>query len=880
MRSGFGHIFLLSTALLAIGPFSTALGATTGIGAAQSGKPLGTLWYPGPYTPPISTPDSPPLATPAPAPAPSVNPAPVFSAPTPIRAAQPGKPLGTLWYPGSYDPKNLKPVPQPTPFAKPTPAPVLAPRPTIKPLGTLWYPGPYESQGDPKTVIPPKPVQFPSPSIVNGPASVSSPAPATKIRSGEATPDLPIHLSADEMSFDQETGLVKATGNVEIINGPRRLLANSITYNQKTELVTASGNIQLFEPGGEKIFGQHMEVSGDLRDAVIETIAIILADKSRIAAVGARRSAGNITEMRKGVYSPCNLCKDDPSKAPLWQLKAVKIIHDKNNKTIEYRDAWLEIYGIPVAYSPYLSHPDPTVKRKSGFLAPTFGGSSDLGFVGKIPYYINISPQNDATVTALITGDGGSGAIGEYRHRFKTGYLNVNASLIGGDPVIEDDTDTNLGIRGHIDSEGRFDINRTWRWGFDLNRATDDTYLRRYGLGGGDSTLNSNLFLEGFRGRNYFSANAFAFQGLQSTDDPGLEPLILPLIEYNHLGSPDRFGGQTMLDLNFLSLTRDDGSDTRRLSFRPGWQLPFTSPLGDIYKLTLSLNGDAYYVNNLARDGQGDFSGFSSRLTPQAQFDWRFPFIKTSANVSQIFEPIVSAVYSPYGGNPNDIPNEDSTELEFDDTNLFSANKFSGVDKVEGGPRINYGLKWGVYGKGGGKSSFFIGQSWRPKDDKKTFATGSGLEEDFSDLVARVHITPGSYLNLLYRTRFAIDNFTPQRNELTFSAGVPAFRVGANYTFIDVQEDSEFAGREEINYSASSQLNRFWRLGLSGTTDLEAGETRSVSGNLTYENECVVVVTRAARTFFEDRDIEPTDQVTLNVTFKTLGEFGTSVFNQ
>jgi len=876
MRSGFGHIFLLSMALLASGPFSTVLGATTGIGVAQSDKPLGTLWYPGPYTPPSPTPDSPHMVTPVPAPAPSVNPAPVFSAPTPIGAAQPGKPLGTLWYPRNYKSIKLKPVPQLIPFAKPPPTPVLPPRPTTNPLGTLWYPGPYDPKADTRS----KPVMLPAPANVMKSTPASSPATEAKTESGEIIPGLPIHLSADEMSFDQETGLVKATGNVEIINGPRRLLANSITYNQKTELVTASGNIQLFEPGGEIIFGQHMKVSDDLRDAVIETIAVILADKARIAAVGARRSAGNITEMRKGVYSPCNLCKDDPSKAPLWQLKAVKIIHDKNNKTIEYRDVWLEILGVPVAYSPYFSHPDPTVKRKSGFLAPSFGGSSDLGFVGEIPYYINISPQNDATVTALITGDGGSGAVGEYRHRFKTGYLNVNASLIGGDPVIEDDTDTNLGIRGHIESEGRFDINRTWRWGFDLNRATDDTYMRRYGLGGGGSTLNSQLFFEGFRGRNYFSANAFAFQGLQSTDDPGLEPLILPLIEYNHLGRPDRFGGQTMLDLNLLSLTRDDGSDTRRLSFRPGWQLPFTSPFGDAYKLTLSLNGEVYNVNNLARDGQEDFSGFSGRLTPQAQLDWRFPFIKTSANISQIFEPIVSAVYSPYGGNPNDIPNEDSIELEFDDTNLFSANKFSGVDKVEGGPRINYGLKWGVYGKGGGKSSFFIGQSWRPKDDKKTFATGSGLEEKFSDLVSRVHITPGSYFDLLYRTRFTIDNFTPQRNELTFSAGVPAFRVRANYTFIDVQEDSEFAKREEINYSASSRLNRFWRLSLSGTTDIAAGETRRVGANITYENECVIVATQATRHFFEDRDIEPTDQVTLNVTFKTLGEFGTDVFSQ
>ncbi|MEE8352635.1 MAG: LPS assembly protein LptD, partial [Rhodospirillales bacterium] len=577
-------------ALLASGPFSKVLGATTGIGVAQSDKPLGTLWYPGPYTPPSPTPDNPPMATPVPVPAPSVNPAPVFSAPTPIGAAQPKKPLGTLWYPGSYDPKNLKPVPQPTPFAKPD--------------------------------------MLPAPATVIKLAPASSTATEAKTDSSEIIPGLPIHLSADEMTFNQETHLVKATGNVEIIHGQRRLLANTVTYNQKTDIVTANGNVQLFEPGGEKIYGQRMEVTSDLKDAIIEAIGIILIDKARIAATGARRSAGNITEMRKGVYSPCNLCQDDPTKAPLWQIKAVKIIHDKGNKTIEYKDAWLEILGVPVAYTPYFSHPDPTVKRKSGFLSPSFGSSTDLGASFLIPYYFNISPHNDATVTALYTDRAGSGAIGEYRHRFKKGILDIDASLVAGDPKIENDTDTDLGVRGHIDAEGRFDINKTWRWGFDLHRVSDDTFFRRYAISAPEtfaSTLKSELFLEGFRGRNYFSAKASAFQGLEQTDVSGLKPVVLPWIDYSHLGKPDRFGGQTMLDLNILGLTREIGSDTRRISFRPGWQVPYTSPFGDAYKLTLSLNADFYNVSDLARDGLENFSGFSGRLTPQAQLDWRFP---------------------------------------------------------------------------------------------------------------------------------------------------------------------------------------------------------------------------------------------------------------
>jgi len=680
-------------------------------------------------------------------------------------------------------------------------------------------------------------------------------------------PSLPVQLSADEMSYDQERSLVTASGNVEIVHGQRRLRADTVTYNQKTDIVAASGNISLTEPGGERIFGDRMEITGDLRDATIEAIGIILTDRSRIAAVGARHSAGTMTEMRQGVYSPCNLCETDPTRPPLWQVKAVKVVHDKDTKTIEYRDAWLEVFGVPVAYTPYLSHPDPTVKRQSGFLAPSLGHSSDLGFIAKTPYFFNISPSQDATFTPMVTSDEGSGGIAEYRQRFGKGRFDATGSLVGGD--------RENAVRGHIDAKGRFDLDDTWRLGFDVNRATDDTYLRRYGFGSPDS-LNSRLFTEGFRKRNYFAVNSYAFQGLRSTDDPGLEPLVLPMVDYNHVGETDRFGGETVLDVNLLAITRTDGSDTRRLSIRPGWRLPYIGPLGDAYKLSFSLNGDFYHVDELERQGKTKFTGASGRVVPQVMLDWRYPLVKGGDTFNHVVEPIAVVAYSPNGGNSLNIPNEDSREIEFDDTNLFSSNKFAGIDRVEGGARVNYGVKWGVFGKGGGSSSFFIGQSYRPRSDD-TFAAGTGLEDNFSDIVGRVRISPGRHLNLVYRTRFDADNLTQKRNEVALSAGVPALSVSANYLFIEGQRDSEFGGREEIVYSASSQLNRFWRIAFSGVNDLVANETRSIGAQLVYENECVVLTTDARRTFFEDRDLKPNDQITFRLVLKTLGEVRTGI---
>ncbi|MCP5368117.1 MAG: LPS-assembly protein LptD [Hyphomicrobiales bacterium] len=684
-------------------------------------------------------------------------------------------------------------------------------------------------------------------------------------------PSMPLNFTADEVRHDRVLGVVTASGSVQVVQGERILNADTISYNQRRDYLSASGNISLLEPSGEVIFADFMEITGDLKDGTIANIRMILADGARLAANGGRRTDGNKTTFSKAVYSPCNLCADGKNRAPLWQVKAVKVTHDQERQTVEYRDAWLEVAGVPVAYTPYLSHPDPTVKRRSGLLAPTFGGSSDLGLTAWVPYYFAISPHNDATLTPFYSAKEGPGIVGEYRHRFQDGELAATASFT------VDSTDD---IRGHIDSEGRFDINSTWRWGYDLKRATDDTYQRRYGFYS-EETLTSRLYAEGFRRRNYFEASAYSFQGLEVNDDPGETPLVLPMLSYSHVGEADRWGGRTELDLNLLSMTRSDGRDTRRLSMDAAWRKPFYTDFGSAFEVAANLRGDVYHTNGLVRPNRpGTWTGFSGRLVPEASIDWRHPFIRTEKDgrIYQIVEPIAAVIASPYGGNPQTIPNEDSIDFALDETNLFSDNRFPGLDRIEGGPRVNYGLKWSIHGAGGGSTSAFLGQSYRFKEDD-TFAEGSGLEQKFSDLVGVVGISPDDHLHLFYRTRLDKENFTPNRNEVQLNAGVPLLRVSANYVYFEPARGSEFSGREEISYAVSSQMNRYWRAQVFGTRDLTAGGgQRLFGGRLIYEDECLTLALVARRTFFQDRDLQPNDSVTLRVEFKTLGEVSSGLF--
>ncbi|MEK9724015.1 MAG: LPS-assembly protein LptD, partial [Rhodospirillaceae bacterium] len=365
------------------------------------------------------------------------------------------------------------------------------------------------------------------------------------------------------------------------------------------------------------------------------------------------------------------------------------------------------------------------------------------------------------------------------------------------------------------------------------------------------------------------------FQGLASDDDNDETPLVIPLVDFSHVGERDRVGGRSFFDFNMLALTRAQGTDTRRIALHPRWERPYIASSGDVYKLTLGLNTDVYHVNSLVRDGdKTNYSGFSYRAVPYMAMDWRRPMVKRIGSISQILEPIASLALAPNGGNPDKIPNEDSTDFEFDETNLFSDNRFTGIDRLEGGPRINYGLNWGVTGAQGGHTNIFFGQSYRLRTDD-TFAAGSGLEENFSDWVGKVEIAPGGHFHLLYRTRLANDNFAPRRNEIQLTAGVPAFRVAGNYVFLESQEDSEFDGREEANLTVNSQINREWRASVSTVRDMDASEVRSLGVNLIFENECLIFNTGVTRTFFEDRDIQPTDTISFLVTLKTIGEVKT-----
>lgn len=790
-------------------------------------------------------------------------------------------------------PAPLPPLAAPAPLAtsqpSPPPATYAASRAT-PPAGDIGTWGDAWGDAEVPARVPAAPPRA-IPVQATGPAPLA-PTPAPPVEPGqepgEAATEEPVALTADQIVHDRELGIVTANGRVEIVQQNRSLVADSVSYNLKQDIISASGNVMLMEPSGDVVFAEHFELTGDFKDGVAKQIRMILADNSRLSAQGGHRVAGDRTDFDKAVYTACEPCRKNPDRTPLWEAKAERVTHNQAEQTIEYRDAWIELGGVPIAYTPYLSHPDPTVKRKSGFLVPTPGLSSNLGANITVPYFWAINDHEDvtfaprflfpkATSTKTPNLDDADETLlqrvvlaGEHRWLGQSGETKSVASLTA-DKTTGD-------LRGHVDATGRFDLTNVWRTGYQIQRASDDTYNALYGypIQSNRPFLITRPYVEGFGRQNYAMMEGFAFQGLRAIDDPGNSPIVLPHAMFSHVGTPDSKGGYWSLDSDMLAYARSEGTDAGRLSSQVAWTRPFQGRMGDQTTVTASLRGDGYHADHVANAG----SGAAGRVVPQVAANWRYPFIRDSRTLPQVIEPLAMVAASPNGGNPRAIPNEDSRGFELDEINILRANRMPGLDRVEGGLRGAYGLRWSAYPRRGGFITAQAAQGWRAHDDS-VYGRDSGFEDKLSDYVGRFDVSPSGNFALLNRVRLDKDNLEVRRNENTLSVGTPLLRTNITYMMFERQGEGEeeFQRRQALMFSVGSELTQYWSVLASSSYDLtDDGGPLAWAGRLTYSDECFAFVTNMRRTFTSDRDNLSGYELTFNIVFKTLGDVPFNVF--
>ncbi|MGE0613315.1 MAG: LPS-assembly protein LptD [Hyphomicrobiales bacterium] len=686
----------------------------------------------------------------------------------------------------------------------------------------------------------------------------------------------PMLLQADEMIYDNQNNRVIARGNVEIYYGNYTLLADSVVYDRAAHTLTAEGNVRIKEPDGALINADHFTLTDDFRDGFLRSLKIVTVDDSRIAAERAYREGGDTTIFEQGAFTPCKPCEERPEKPPTWRVKAERVIHKKSEATIEYENAAFELFGVPIVWMPFFKHADPSVKRRSGFLIPSIGGSSESGTIVEIPYYFALAPNYDFTFSPAIVEKRGILLKGNWRHRTENGKYNVDVAGIfqtfDDKPIGYLDED----FRGSIKTQGLFNINAWWHWGWDVTAETDDTFRRYYDL---DSILLSDrvseVFLEGQKDRNYFSARLYHLGGLLATDTAISESVVHPVIDYSYFFKNPILGGELSFNTNVLSLSADNAPDSTRLISELKWRRMMIDRHGQVFTPFWQARGDVYKVSNVV-DPITQIRSDEDALTrgmAVGGIEYRYPWVRHGANASHVLEPIAQIIARPDVSNQFDVPNEDARSLVFDDTLLFDIDKFSGYDRIETGTRANVGIRYTLQSVYGGYVRAVFGQSYQIAGDN-SFAAGTGLATSTSDYVAGLYVQPTQYLSLISQARFDEDTFDVRRLDLGGNAAYGPISGSVVYTNLEAQPaQGIFNDRQEITTGGVLKLTDNWSMLGNIRFDLERQERLTDSIGLRWADDCFAITLYYDETFIRDRDIEPEQKLMLRFELKHLGAF-------
>ncbi|MFA6279701.1 MAG: LPS assembly protein LptD [Bdellovibrionales bacterium] len=704
----------------------------------------------------------------------------------------------------------------------------------------------------------------------------------------EKAPSPPPLLLADHLAYDENTEIMTAQGHVEVSMNDKVLRADNVTYNKKTDVVQASGHVALTETAGEILFADKMEMTSDMKQGFIDQVGIYFPDKSRLVANDAQRYEGRYLITQRGIYSACDLCKDDPKKPPLWQLKGRRITHDTETKNVIYRDATLEFDGIPVFYTPYFSHPDPTVRRRQGFLTPTAGLNNTLGTVARTPYYFDIAPNSDLVVTPLFSTTDKLQMKGDWRYRFVNGSMKWSGSVARTDFISSAGVDKGQQWRGHLFGTTLFDLTPTWRAGTDIAYTTDKSYLQRYSLAGDDVLVN-RAYVENFKGRNYASGNMYYFKD-QRPGSQLVEPVVAPEMKYSAFGEPNKtLGGRWSFNSGLLVTSRRtdvdpnrQGANTRRLSLAGGWERQMASSIGFLTTVSGLVRSDSYWADHVPMADVPLGTGFTNvvhtRPFVQGDLSLRYPLGRHGETYQQLLEPIAVLSVAPRVSRHTLLPNEDSLDMEFDETNLFSPNRYAGNDRVEGGTRAAYGLRHAITGANGGRIEMVGGQVFRLNRDS-SFNEGSGLTEQLSDYVGRLDIAPNSYFNINYGFRLDQKDLTFSKQEVRASAGPNLFRPSVHYLSVNQPNTATITNNrmEEVTYSLSSAFAKYWSLTSNHTQAINpAPGPRSTGFGLIYEDECFRTGVTASRNYTERVDVEAGRTILFQFYLRNIGGFTTN----
>lgn len=671
-------------------------------------------------------------------------------------------------------------------------------------------------------------------------------------------------LEAREITTDDARGIISAKGDVEFSGAGSRLTTDSLTYNQNTRQLTLTDGLRLIDENGDTIIAASGVLDNALEKGRFDDMRLSTdGSGSRLQAKSATRD-GVLLALEDAIYTTCPAC-EKPEDDPLWQIRATRIHYDRAAQDVSYAHPRLEVYGLPVFYLPYMAHAGPEVTKRSGFLTPSLASSNDFGTAIDLPYFLNLAPHYDLTLTPRLSEKQDPFVTGEWRHLTANGRYTLTGYVHRPQDDLADDTsrDNRIGVTG----DGDFAFG-DWALSFAVQEASDDLFFRRYKINSA-SRLSSNIKASRTIGRHFFGFEAYQFRETVAAEEAATVNSILPTLTHRYDFASPVLGGSLRVDNKLSHRLRKQDVDETLLSSTLDWSWRHITQSGFVLAADNRLTLDAYDFTLEANDPRKtDAEAVDELLSANSTaFTLSYPLERVGTYDRQTLSPKLQLVLADADDGYDTVPHISAATRDLTRSQLFQP--LSPKDEAS---RVNIGIDHELDYAEKFATRFFIGQSYNLSDE--SFTESSGFGDDKSSLIAEAALRSGP-LSLNQKARFSDDAGTLLRSQTNFALDFSKFNLGLSHSFYDKGQtssaDNTVDDLEEATGTVGWQMTRHWRLDAALRENLETEERVRADAAFTYEDECTIIAIRFDRDYARVGAIEPDTSINFTFTLKTIG---------
>ena len=678
-------------------------------------------------------------------------------------------------------------------------------------------------------------------------------------------------VEADTLAYDANTSVIRASGDVLLSYQGFTIRADRIEFNQKTGQLQAVGSVKVRDAGGNTFAMDRVEVTGAMKEAFIDSLTLTTASGAVVSARSVEYKEALATILTEAAYSPCGLCIDSKGRKIGWKVKTARMIYDRDKASVTLESPSVEFLGVPVAWLPWFWVPDPTQPRAQGLRMPSVDYSETRGAELTVPYFVPVHDGIDLILSPTLMSRQGLLAQGELTWRVPqfagvievkaSGLRQLDKSAFAGKPGDRD-------WRGAIQTSGRFVPAKDWTTGWSYAVFSDNAYLKDYKRTDADSSVNQ-VYATYLTQPTWFDARIQRFNrlGNYSALDDDKQGMTLPKVEFEHVQELEPGWGRLHLTGELLGVRRSldmyKSYGAASVPYGLGYegtklhgmiegayenQVIVPGGLAVTPYLGVRLDGATYDRSAGALPPAyatpADATLFAA--TPIAALDLRWPLMTNWGADTHLIEPIAQVVYRGSGVTRVGITNDDAHSFVFDTSNLFSYNRFSGIDRQETGARANIGAHYlGSFADGswldlvGGQSFHLGGPNAYGVSDPVQVGTSTGLGTPASFLVGSARY--GTAWGLTGGAKMQVD---PAVWKVT-RAGIGAsfappewfFTLGADYVYVagDPALGTD-ADQHEIAGRASVKIADYYTLSGGLTWDLAKNQWIKANTGVKYDD--------------------------------------------